>query len=115
MIYFVLSCLALVLLAGLASALALVASSPPKVKEVRDVFGFSSLKSTTSNPELPPLRRYPARDGEELAYRIYDSSATVADDRDRGGAGVWRVLHLGVPPGAIGPRRVHAARPVAPR
>jgi pimeloyl-ACP methyl ester carboxylesterase len=75
MIYFVLGCLALVLLAGLASALALVASSPPKVKEVRDVFGFSSLKSTTSNPELPPLRRYPARDGEELAYRIYDSSA----------------------------------------
>jgi non-heme chloroperoxidase len=40
----------------------------------KDVFDFAALRAT---PEavLPPLLRYEARDGEQLAYRFYDSTA----------------------------------------
>lgn len=55
-------------------AVAMVATSPPPATEEKDPFGFASLQST-SDTDLPPLLRYPARDGEQLAYRFYDSSA----------------------------------------
>jgi non-heme chloroperoxidase len=39
-------------------------------------FDFTSLRKAPPDSESPPsLRRYPARNGEQLAYRIYDSVA----------------------------------------
>ncbi|EEA03540.1 alpha/beta hydrolase fold [Burkholderia sp. H160] len=55
-------------------AVAMVATSPRLAPAEKDVFGFASLRSTPDT-ELPPLLRYPAGDGEQLAYRFYDSSA----------------------------------------
>jgi non-heme chloroperoxidase len=55
-------------------AVAMVATSPGPETEEKDVFGFASLQPTPES-NLPPLLRYPARDGEQLAYRFYDSSA----------------------------------------
>jgi non-heme chloroperoxidase len=68
-----LGCLAALLLAGFVSVLALVASPAPKIENPRDVFGFSETSAPSAT--LPPLQRYTARDGEELAYRIYESSS----------------------------------------
>lgn len=56
------------------AAFATVATSPGPAPAEKDVFGFASLQSTP-DAELPPLVRYPAGDGEQLAYRFYDSSA----------------------------------------
>jgi alpha-beta hydrolase superfamily lysophospholipase len=58
----------------LATALALVASAPPPAPPARDVFGFAGLAGREP-PELPPLRRYPAADGGELAYHLYDADS----------------------------------------
>lgn len=69
-----LSSLCALYLIGIVSALALIASSSPQIEDPRDVFGFSSLKQITMTVELPALQRYTARDGEELAYRFYESS-----------------------------------------
>ncbi|WP_233805449.1 alpha/beta hydrolase [Paraburkholderia sp. HP33-1] len=55
-------------------AIAMVATSPRPAPAEKDVFGFASLQPTP-DAELPPLLRYPAADGEQLAYRFYDSSA----------------------------------------
>jgi non-heme chloroperoxidase len=63
---FVLACVA---------ALVLVASPLPPLPPQTDVFDFASLGSGRPATDLPTLRRYPARDGEELAYRYYDSAA----------------------------------------
>jgi alpha-beta hydrolase superfamily lysophospholipase len=60
-------------LLGLATALTMVASAPPPMPKGQDVFGFSALKGPAPRTEAPALKRYPARDGEELAYRFYDS------------------------------------------
>jgi non-heme chloroperoxidase len=65
---------ALVLL-GCATPFYLIASPPPPIAQPRDVFDFTSLSPARTEVPLPSLRRYPARDGEELAYRIYDSTA----------------------------------------
>ena len=62
-------------LLGTATALWLVASPPPPMAKPRDVFDFASLRRTPTEIDLPSLRHFPARDGEELAYRIYDSTA----------------------------------------
>jgi pimeloyl-ACP methyl ester carboxylesterase len=61
------------ILATLGTAFWLIASLFPKIEKQRDVFGFESLKRYPSIDDLPPLKRYSARDGEELAYRAYDS------------------------------------------
>jgi hypothetical protein len=58
-----------------AAALALVASPFPPLPEPKDIFDFTSLRKTPTAIDLPSLRRYPARDGEQLAYRYYDSTA----------------------------------------
>jgi len=56
--------------------LVLAAVSPPLAPKEKDVFGFASLHPVPDN-DLPPLRRYPAKDGEQLAYRFYASSANL--------------------------------------
>jgi non-heme chloroperoxidase len=55
-------------------AVAMVATSTRSAPEDNDVFGFAALQLTPAS-DLPPLFRYPARDGEQLAYRFYDSTA----------------------------------------
>jgi pimeloyl-ACP methyl ester carboxylesterase len=62
-------------LLGLAVALYLVVSPMPPMPAPKDVFDFTSLRAPPSEIPLPSLRRYAARDGEELAYRIYESTA----------------------------------------
>lgn len=54
-------------------ALALIASAPPPPSEQRDIFGFGAREAPGEPP--PPLRRWRARDGEQLAFRFYDSAA----------------------------------------
>jgi pimeloyl-ACP methyl ester carboxylesterase len=68
-------CFAAAFVGAVITAFALVASSPPKIGTPRDVFGFASLKAPATRAEMPSLSRYPARDGEQLAYRLYDSSS----------------------------------------
>lgn len=70
-----LACFGVLLALGFITAFTLVASPSPKMEHPRDVFGFSLLKPSTKDAEIPDLRRYAARDGEELAYRLYDSSS----------------------------------------
>jgi alpha-beta hydrolase superfamily lysophospholipase len=65
---------AAILLIG-ATPLWLIASPPPPIAEPKDVFDFTSLASRRTEIDLPALRRFAARDGEELAYRYYDSAA----------------------------------------
>lgn len=48
--------------------------SPRRISEEKYFFGFSSLQPVPQT-DLPPLLRYAARDGEQLAWRFYDSSA----------------------------------------
>ena len=64
-----------VFLSGLAVALYLVATPPPPISEPKDVFDFTSLRMGPAEIPPPSLRRYAARDGEELAYRIYESTS----------------------------------------
>ena len=66
-------------LAVIAVAIALAAIAPRPARdddedEERDVFGFDALPRTPE-ADLPALRRYTARDGERLAWRLYDSAA----------------------------------------
>ena len=74
-----LACFGVLLVAGFIAAFTLVASPFPKMENPRDVFGFSLLKPSTKDAEIPDLRRYAARDGEELAYRLYDSSSARSE------------------------------------
>jgi non-heme chloroperoxidase len=52
----------------------LVKTPANKITATTDVFGFGTNLPRTV-PELPVLNRYTARDGEQLAYRFYDSTA----------------------------------------
>ncbi|WP_167760188.1 alpha/beta hydrolase [Paraburkholderia pallida] len=64
-------------LAVIAVAIALAAIAPRPAREEdeeKDVFGFDALPRTPE-ADLPALRRYTARDGEQLAWRFYDSAA----------------------------------------
>jgi non-heme chloroperoxidase len=69
------ACLGALALSGLAAALWLIASSPPAIEKPRDVFGFGSLGARATDVDIPSLKRYPARDGEDLAYRLYESAS----------------------------------------
>ena len=60
---------------ALATALVLVATPEPPLPPPRDVYDFAALAKLPAPTAVPDLRRYPARDGEQLAYRIYDSAA----------------------------------------
>jgi non-heme chloroperoxidase len=55
-------------------ALALTGSTPPKAGKLGDIFGFATVRARGTDDDLPELMRYPARDGEALAYRFYDSA-----------------------------------------
>ncbi len=60
---------------GLVTAFVLVGSPAPPIAQPKDVFDFTSLRKAPSEIDVPSLRRYAARDGEQLAYRFYDSTA----------------------------------------
>jgi non-heme chloroperoxidase len=68
------ACIGGLFILGLVTAFVLVASPPP-LANLKDVFDFASLRETPSDIDLPSLRRFAARDGEELAYRFYPSTA----------------------------------------
>ena len=70
-----LACVGGLFVLGLVTAFVLVASPPPQLSPPTDVFDFTSLRKAPSEIDVPNWRRYPARDGEQLAYRIYDSTA----------------------------------------
>src|SRR4051794_4838407 len=53
----------------------MIASKPPAMPPPADVFGFSNLATERRPVDIPPLQRYAARDGEDLAYRFYDAPA----------------------------------------
>ena len=71
----VLGCVAGSFVLGFVAALALTASPFPPLAEPRDLFDFTSLGNAPADIDVPSLRRYTARDGEQLAYRYYDSAA----------------------------------------
>ena len=58
-----------------ATPLWLIASPPPPIAEPKDVFDFTALAAARTDIDLPSLRRFAARDGEQLAYRYYESAA----------------------------------------
>ena len=70
-----LACVAGLFVAGLVIAIVLVAGPEPPLPAPKDVFDFTSLRNPPTEIDPPSLRRYPARDGEQLAYRIYDSTS----------------------------------------
>ena len=72
-VFWALLCAAILLVC--ATPLWLIASPPPPIAQPKDVFDFTALGSTRSEIDLPSLRRFAARDGEQLAYRYYDSAA----------------------------------------
>jgi non-heme chloroperoxidase len=69
------ACLGGLFVAGLVTALVLVASPEPPMPAPKDVFDFADLRKPSTKIDPPSLQRYTARDGEQLAYRIYDSTA----------------------------------------
>src|SRR5271155_3548670 len=60
---------------GIVTALVAAATPEPPIVEPKDVFDFASLRKPATAIEPPSLQRYPARDGEQVAYRFYDSAA----------------------------------------
>jgi len=60
---------------ALATALVLTAIPEPPIGAPRDIYNFAALAKLPAPTGVPDLRRYPARDGEQLAYRIYDSTS----------------------------------------
>jgi alpha-beta hydrolase superfamily lysophospholipase len=75
MILIAAACVGGLFVLGLVTALALVATPEPPIPAPKDVFAFASMRKAPSEIDPPGLRRYPARDGEQLAYRIYDSTS----------------------------------------
>jgi non-heme chloroperoxidase len=69
----VVACAAILLIC--ATPFYLIATPSPPIAEPKDVFDFTSFAPVKTEIDPPTLRRYPARDGEQLAYRYYDSSA----------------------------------------
>ncbi len=60
--------------AGLVAAIVSIAQPFPPMPPETDVFGFAGEREK-SPAELPPLQQYRARDGEALAYRLYDAAS----------------------------------------
>jgi pimeloyl-ACP methyl ester carboxylesterase len=69
------TCIVGLFVLGLVTALILVMTPDPPMPAPKDVFDFTSMRKAPTEIDPPALRRYPARDGEQLAYRIYDSSS----------------------------------------
>jgi pimeloyl-ACP methyl ester carboxylesterase len=62
-------------LLAVATAFVLAATPMPKMPPPADVFKFATLRDIAPEIGPPTLRHYPARDGEQLAYRIYESKS----------------------------------------
>ncbi|WP_431301070.1 alpha/beta hydrolase [Tabrizicola sp. BL-A-41-H6] len=58
---------------GLVVAIVAIALPFPSMPPETDVFGFSAEKEAAK--ALPPLLQFRARDGDALAYRVYDSAS----------------------------------------
>jgi pimeloyl-ACP methyl ester carboxylesterase len=69
------ACIGGMFLAGIATALYFVAIPEPPIGEPKDVFDFTSMRRIPTEIDPPSLRRFPARDGEQLAYRVYESTS----------------------------------------
>jgi non-heme chloroperoxidase len=69
----IISCIAGLFVLGVITAFVLAASPSPPRPESGDV--FATFGKIPVAGDLPSLQRYPARDGEQLAYRFYDSTA----------------------------------------
>jgi alpha-beta hydrolase superfamily lysophospholipase len=69
------ACLVGLVVLGVVTALSLIVTPEPPIGEPKDVFDFTSLRNIPTEIDPPSLRRFPARDGERLAYRIYESTA----------------------------------------
>jgi non-heme chloroperoxidase len=67
--------LAVLFVAAVVTAFVLVAAPAPPIGEPKDVFDLASFTKASSGTAPPPLQRYRARDGEQLAYRFYDSAS----------------------------------------
>jgi alpha-beta hydrolase superfamily lysophospholipase len=61
--------------AAVVAALVLIATPQPPMSDPKDVFDFTAMRKPPTEIDPPSLRRYPARDGEQLAYRIYESTS----------------------------------------
>lgn len=59
---------------GLVTALVLIARPFPPMPPETDVFGFSAERDERP-AQMPPLRQHRARDGEALAYRLYEATS----------------------------------------
>jgi pimeloyl-ACP methyl ester carboxylesterase len=66
---------ALLALLAVLAMLSLVASPPPPAAEASDIFGMAALRGGALASPPPELERFTARDGEALAFRIYESAA----------------------------------------
>jgi non-heme chloroperoxidase len=75
MLMIVVACIAGLFVAALVAAFALVASPAPPLMQPKDLFDFTSLRKIPTDIDIPDIRRYSARDGEQLAYRFYDSAS----------------------------------------
>ena len=63
---------------GLVTALYLTTRPLPPIPEGRNVFGFASDTGIRAQKgPVPAIDRYPALDGEQLAFQFYDSTAEV--------------------------------------
>jgi hypothetical protein len=69
------ACIGGLFVLALVTAFAFVGSPPPPMPAPRDVFDFTAMRKAPTEIDPPSLQRYPARDGEQLAYRLYESTA----------------------------------------
>ena len=60
--------------AGLIAAIVAIAQPFPPMPTETDVFGFSSERDNGAT-DLPPLQQFRARDGDALAYRLYEAAS----------------------------------------
>jgi pimeloyl-ACP methyl ester carboxylesterase len=69
------ACIGGLFVLALVTAFAFVGSPPPPMPAPRNVFDFTAMRKAPTEIDPPSLQRYPARDGERLAYRLYESTA----------------------------------------
>ncbi|MGB6551998.1 MAG: alpha/beta fold hydrolase [Candidatus Binataceae bacterium] len=69
--------LAIVAAAILVGALVLISFAPSRALKPQDVFGFKHLAERAKPNDIPAPLFYRARDGEQLAYRFYDSKSDL--------------------------------------